>query len=54
MVEKLRGAVEALELETALSVIEEIGKQNRPLADSLRLLAKEYRFDRLQGLLNPA
>jgi hypothetical protein len=44
--------VEALEMDMALNVIEEIREQNKPLADALQKLVEEYRFDKLQKLLD--
>lgn len=52
MVVKFKESVTALEIDTALTVIEEIKKQNKPLAEALKKLAEEYRFDTLQKLLD--
>ncbi len=52
MVMKLNTAAAALEMDMALNVIEEIRGQNQPLADALQKLAEEYRFDKLQELLD--
>jgi hypothetical protein len=52
MVMKFKTSVLALEMDTALNVIEEIREQNQPLADALQKLVKEYRFDKLQELLD--
>ncbi|MES0447263.1 MAG: ATP-binding protein, partial [Desulfobacterales bacterium] len=49
---KFKTSVEALEMDMALNVIEEIREQNKPLADALQKLAEEYRFDTLQKLLD--
>jgi DNA-binding response OmpR family regulator len=52
MVVRFKKSVVALQLNTVLSIIEEIGEHNRPLADALKILAEEYRFDELQNLLD--
>jgi CheY-like chemotaxis protein/nitrogen-specific signal transduction histidine kinase len=52
MVMKFKTSVLALEMDTALNVIEEIREQNKPLADALQRLAEEYRFDTLQKFLD--
>ncbi len=52
MVMKFKTSVEALEMDMALNVIEEIGEQNKPLADALKKIVEEYRFDTLQELLD--
>ena len=44
---KFKTSVEVLEMDMALNVIEEIREQNKPLADALQKLAKEYRFDNI-------
>ncbi len=49
---KFKESVAALEMDTALTVIEEIRGQNEPLADALQKLVGEYRFDTLQKLLD--
>jgi signal transduction histidine kinase/DNA-binding response OmpR family regulator/membrane-bound lytic murein transglycosylase MltF len=51
VVMKFKTSVEALDMEMALNVIEEIREQNRPFADALQKLVEEYRFDTLQKLL---
>ena len=43
-------AVEAIALETTNSLIERVRQQNKPLADALAELVKNYRFDILQEL----
>jgi CheY-like chemotaxis protein len=52
MVMKFKTSVEALEIDMAINVIEEIREQNQPLADALQKLVEEYRFDTLQKLLD--
>ncbi len=52
MLMKLNESVAALEMDTSLTIIDEIRKQNKPLADSLQKLVEEYRFDKLQKLLD--
>jgi hypothetical protein len=49
---KFKTSVEALEMDMALCVIEEIREQNQPLADALQKIAEEYRFDTLQKFLD--
>jgi signal transduction histidine kinase/CheY-like chemotaxis protein len=49
---KLMSSVAALEMDTTLIVIEEIREQDEPLADALKKLVDEYRFDKLQKLLD--
>jgi PAS domain S-box-containing protein len=51
MVMKFKESVAALEMDTALTVIEEMREINLPLADALQRIAEEYRFDKLQKLL---
>jgi CheY-like chemotaxis protein len=52
MLMKLNESVAALEMDTALTIIDEIREQNKPLADALQKLVEEYRFDKLQKLLD--
>ena len=52
LVMKFKTSVKTLEMDMALNVIEEIREQNRPLADALQKLVKEYRFDTLQKLVD--
>jgi CheY-like chemotaxis protein len=52
MVMKFKESVGALEMDTALTVIEEIRGHNQPLAEALQKLVGEYRFDKLQQLLD--
>ena len=47
----LKKAVAALEIDTVLAIIEEIAKENQPLAMVLKSFAEEYRFDKLQKFL---
>jgi CheY-like chemotaxis protein len=51
LVEKLKTPVKALQMDVIMDVIEEIRKQNNPLANALKNLAQAYRFDKLQELL---
>jgi hypothetical protein len=48
----LQQAVEALDVTATLNCIDQLQHQNAPLADALRKLVKEYRFDLLQKRLN--
>ena len=52
LVAKLKQSVAALEMDTVLEVIEEISVENQPLAEALKGFAEEYRFDKLQKLLD--
>jgi len=52
MVMKFKKSITALQMDIALSVIEEIREQNQPLADALQKLVGEFRFDTLQKLLD--
>lgn len=49
---KFREAVAAAEMDTALTVIEDIREHNQVLANALKKLVEEYRFDKLQSLLD--
>jgi CheY-like chemotaxis protein len=49
---KLKKSVDALEMDTALAVIEQFRERNPSLANEVRKLVKQYRFDTLQKLLN--
>ena len=49
---RFKTSVGALEMDLALNIIEEIREQNQPLADALQKLVEEYRFDKLQKLLD--
>jgi CheY-like chemotaxis protein len=51
MVARLKRSVTALEMDTTLIAIEEIRKHDESLADVLKKLVKEYRFDKLLKLL---
>ncbi len=51
-VDKLKGSVAALEMDTTLTVIEEIRELDELLADALKKLVERYRFDTLQKLLD--
>ena len=48
----LREATVALNLEIALSIIEQIQEYNQPLAGALRELIHDYRFDVVQDFLD--
>jgi signal transduction histidine kinase/CheY-like chemotaxis protein len=51
MVTELQQAAEALNVNTANRIIDQIHQHNAPLAEALAELVKNYRFDRLQALL---
>jgi len=52
MVMEFKEAVSALEMDTALAVIGEIRTHSQPLADALQKLVEDYRFDKLQKILD--
>lgn len=52
MLLKLKKVVASLEMDTAVTIVEDMRGFNKPLADSLQRLIDEYRFDTLQGLLD--
>jgi hypothetical protein len=49
---KLLSSAAALEMDTTLKIIEEIREHDEPLSEALKKLAEEYRFDKLQKLLD--
>jgi DNA-binding response OmpR family regulator len=52
LVTKFKASVATLEMDSCLNIIEEIKEQNQSLAAALKLLVEEYRFDKLQQLLD--